>query len=62
MDINRNAHRIIKSITEENKGESKCSERARRAGLSGGPARARVLTPERRVEIAKKANRARWRK
>jgi len=29
-------------------------------GLNGGKARAAKLTPERRVEIAKKAARARW--
>ena len=30
------------------------------AGLKGGPARARSLTPERRSEIAKSAAKARW--
>ena len=32
---------------------------ARVGGLAGGPARARALSPERRVEIAKLANAAR---
>ena len=32
----------------------------RAAGLAGGPARARALTPERRSEIARKAAQARW--
>lgn len=35
-------------------------ERARLAGLKGGPARAKSLTKERRSEIARKAARARW--
>jgi hypothetical protein len=32
----------------------------RRGGLKGGKARAEKMTPERRVEIAKKAAKARW--
>jgi len=32
----------------------------RRGGLKGGPARAAVLTPEKRSDIAKKAAAARW--
>ena len=38
------------------------SESARKGGLKGGRARAIKLTPERRVEIAKIAARARWNK
>jgi len=34
----------------------------RRGGLKGGKARAEKLSPERRKEIAKKANEARWKK
>lgn len=33
-----------------------------KGGQKGGPARAAKLTPEERVEIAKKAARARWNK
>lgn len=36
--------------------------RARKAGSKGGPARARVLTPEQRSEIAHLAAEARWKK
>jgi hypothetical protein len=36
--------------------------RARKAGTKGGPARARVLTPEQRSEIAHIAAQARWKK
>ena len=32
----------------------------RRGGLKGGPARARKLTPQQRIEIARKAANARW--
>ena len=32
----------------------------RLGGLKGGKARAEILTPERRVEIARKAAQARW--
>src|SRR5205814_9977687 len=32
----------------------------RKGGLAGGPARARALPPQRRVEIARRAARARW--
>ena len=34
----------------------------RRGGLKGGPARAALLSPERRSEIAKRAADARWSK
>ena len=37
-------------------------ELGRRGGLKGGKARAANLTPEQRVEIAKKAAAARWNK
>ncbi len=36
--------------------------RARKAGSKGGPARARLLTPEKRSEIAHLAAEARWKK
>jgi hypothetical protein len=36
--------------------------RARKAGLTGGPARAMKLTPEQRSEIARAAAAARWKK
>lgn len=35
-------------------------ESGRKGGLKGGPARARVLTPERRSEIASMGAKARW--
>ncbi|MGL5839249.1 MAG: hypothetical protein ACRCY3_12180 [Sphingorhabdus sp.] len=36
--------------------------RASKAGVVGGPARAKALTPEQRSEIAKVAASARWKK
>jgi hypothetical protein len=59
MDLNRNAFRIVKALTEESKEDPRVSA-ARLGGRQGGPARAAVLSPERRKEIAVKANRARW--
>ena len=59
MDLNRNAFRIVHSLTEENP-ESSRSAAARSGGKRGGPARAKVLSPERRKEIAENASRARW--
>ena len=40
----------------------KLVERARKAGLVGGKARARNLSKKRRSEIASKASRSRWKK
>ena len=37
-------------------------KRASKAGSKGGPARARVLTPAQRLEIAREAAAARWKK
>jgi hypothetical protein len=59
MDLNVAAFRIVRNLTTENKDDKKSSA-ARAGGLVGGPARATKLTPERRQEIAKKANKARW--
>ncbi len=42
--------------------ESPATEFARRGGLKGGKARAALLTPERRQEIARLAAKTRWRK
>jgi len=63
MDLNRNAFRIVNSLTEENKEHSKIANAqivGRAGGRAGGPARAKRLTAEERRDIALKANRARW--
>ncbi len=59
MDLNVSAFRIVQQLTTETKG-NKRSLAGRAGGSAGGPARAKKLTPERRKEIAKKANEARW--
>ena len=59
MDLNVSAFRIVKTLTTETKTIKDLSPPAREE-LIGGPARARKLTPERRKEIATKANKARW--
>jgi len=62
MDLNRNAFRIVLSLTEEKKEDGSRTVVARAAGRVGGPARAKALTATRRREIAIIANRARWQK
>jgi hypothetical protein len=59
MDLNVSAFRIVQQLTTETKG-NKRSVAGRAGGTVGGPARANKLTPERRKEIAKTANKARW--
>jgi len=62
MDLNTNAFRIVKSLTEGNKEVSKYTVAGSLGGKLGGPARSRRLTPARRQEIARLASRARWKK
>lgn len=61
MDLNANAFRIVQQLTTETKGNKK-SMAGRAGGTVGGPARALKLSPEKRKEIALKANRARWKR
>jgi hypothetical protein len=61
MDLNRNAFRIVHSLTEGKKKDPRTAA-ARLGGKVGGPARAQRLTPEERRAISVKANRARWHK
>jgi len=58
VDLNRNAHRIVAALTDEKPKSGK--ETGRSGGMIGGRARAKVLSPERRKEIAVMANVARW--
>jgi hypothetical protein len=63
MDLNVRAFRTVEaaingpSIPPDAKKVS-----SRKGGLRGGPSRARSLGAERRIEIAKKASAARWKK
>jgi hypothetical protein len=59
MDLNTTAFAIVQKLSGQ-KPVSPRSSAARKAGVVGGVARAKVLTPERRKEIAAKANRTRW--
>ena len=63
-DPNQLAKFIVDAATgEEQTGEPTITEeRARKAGLKGGTARARVLTPQQRSEVASVAAAARWKK
>jgi hypothetical protein len=68
MDLNvrafRTVHEAIERLSrsaEESKPDEKRAA-ARRGGLIGGPSRAKSISAARRVEIAKKASAARWRK
>lgn len=61
MDLNTTAHAIVRQATDEgDHDESERRKSARRAGKLGGKARANALSPERRREIAMKANSKRW--
>lgn len=63
MDLNVRAFRTVQEAISERSPEStKKKASSRKGGLIGGPARARSISPERRTEIAKKANSARWHK
>lgn len=63
-DPNQLAKLIVDIATgeEAEPAETSTTDRARKAGVVGGPARARVLSPERRKQIASKAASARWNK
>lgn len=59
LDLNTNAFRIVQSLTGDHEPSTR-SEAARAAGRRGVPARAKILSPERRKEIALIANVSRW--
>lgn len=61
-DVIGNAVHVMRIATgeiEDTQGAS-ASETARQRGLKGGKARAEILPPRERQEIARKAARARW--
>jgi len=63
MDVNVRAFRVVQEAISEGSSVSKEKKlAARKGGLIGGPSRAQSISRERRVEIAKKANQARWQK
>jgi hypothetical protein len=64
----RDPNQLAKAIIDLGTGEVRdpdetgYTKRARAGGMKGGPARAKVLTPEQRSEIARAAAEARWKK
>jgi hypothetical protein len=62
MDLNVRAFRTVQKALSDTSPDSAKKEAARKGGKIGGPARARSISLERRVEIARKASRARWKK
>jgi hypothetical protein len=63
MDLNVRAFRTVQEALKEPTTENTAKKDAsRKGGLIGGPSRARSISAERRAEIARKANTARWSK
>lgn len=62
MDLNVRAFRVVQAATSEPTVNHSKREASRKGGLAGGPSRARSISAERRIEIAKKASAARWSK
>jgi hypothetical protein len=63
MDVNVRAFRVVQAaISDSPPPANTRKEAARKGGLIGGPSRAKTIGAARRVEIAKKASAARWRK
>ncbi|MFN3954987.1 MAG: histone H1 [Pararhodobacter sp.] len=59
-DANQLAKFIVDLATGEEPEHEPDTSGQRKGGLKGGKARADKLSPEERIEIAKKAARARW--
>jgi hypothetical protein len=62
MDLNVQAFRLVQEVTSEVAPNKAKLASSRKGGLKGGAARARSITPERRIEIARKASATRWEK
>jgi hypothetical protein len=60
VDLNVRAFRTVQAALVEPTASNKRSESARKGGLRGGVSRAKLISPERRIEIAKAGSRARW--
>ena len=60
-DTFQNALRVVEEAIGSSLGKNPAAVAlGRQGGLKGGNARAAKMTPERRIEIAKKAANARW--
>lgn len=64
MDLNVLAFRVVQKALCDNDSPTDAAKTAssRKGGLLGGPSRAKSMSRRRRVEIARKASRARWSK
>jgi hypothetical protein len=62
MELDVRAFRTIQAALSETVSRDKRMEPSLKGRLAGGSARAKVVNPERRLGIAKKANAACWRK
>lgn len=60
MDLNKLAFRVVQEATSEDVSAKAKRASSRKGGLKGGVARAKSITQQRRIEIARKANEARW--
>lgn len=60
-DTNKRAKNVVDMATSDaQETKSAAQILGRQGGLKGGKARAKILSPKRRSEIAKKAAAARW--
>ncbi len=62
MDVNVRAFRTVQAALAERTEPDARKNAASKGGLAGGPSRARSISRERRIEIAKKASAVRWAK
>lgn len=63
MDLNVRAFRVVQAALSEDQDSHTVIQKkaaSRKGGLLGGPSRAKAMSSERRVEIARKASAARW--
>ena len=59
-DFSVTAFKVVQEATGQLRGGFDAKAMGKLGGLKGGKARAESLTPERRVEIARAAAKARW--
>lgn len=62
MDLNVRAFRVVQAAIDGPSAPDAKKASARKGGLKGGPSRARSISRERRIEIARKASQVRWKK
>jgi hypothetical protein len=60
MDLNVRAFCTVQAALSDTVLPDKRKTSSSKGGLRGGPSRAKSISPQRRIEIAKAASRARW--